>query len=216
MKKTHYELLTPEEKRSKKAYLLRKWHITKLHVAFHEAAHCAVAQYYGVCATAFIDRNSRSGNAWTGAQEFSDVYPPPFQSAVIGWAGSIGGFLSGWPLEEWPVASRKAFEAVEVSDLLHLERHWVEMARRMGEIEKAGGPPANYAGFGDMLSITGSRQRWRALRTSWNIVVSRRAEIARIAEVLIEDGRVVVKPPNNEDGSRRCTRWHRRMMTTGR
>lgn len=88
-------MLTPDEKKVRRAYLFRREARNQRHVALHEAAHGAVADYYRVGWTAFIGRREPNRNAWTGGLSFLGVWPTSFQDAVIGWAGPIVGFSFG-------------------------------------------------------------------------------------------------------------------------
>jgi hypothetical protein len=134
---------------------------------------------------AFIERIKPDGDEWTGVQGYTGIHPTPYQDAVIAWAGAITDFLCGWPLDDWPVVERKVFEAVEIPSLEHFGQHY-ELLFAIGiDREKSGGPPFREAGYGDRLSINWCRQKWRALRKSWQIVVSRRGKIAALAKTLL-------------------------------
>jgi hypothetical protein len=183
-----------EEKRSRRAYLIRRDARSKRLVCFHEAAHCAVADYYAVCWHALVERNEQKRNAWTGRMRFMGLHPTPFPKAVIGWAGMIVDFLLGWPLDEWPVVSRKVFQEVEIPGVKRFQKHWLKLLQAAIACQEARGQGAGVWGYGDLLSIIGTRQTWRALNTSWKIVVSRRSEIAGLAETLMIDEKVSKLP----------------------
>lgn len=177
--------LTAEEKR-RASCLLSGRTPNKRGVALHEAAHCAVAEYYGVGWQACIFRKPGS-TSWTGEQSWAGkVEPSLFQRAVVAWAGSVVDFLRGWPLAEWPVVRRRAFEEVKVQEVRHFKKYHMVLFLAGIAAEKATGRPFRASCYGDLQNIQLARQKWRALKTSWSIVVRHRYEIANLAAILMK------------------------------
>ena len=188
-------LLTPDDKRVRRAYLFRREARNQRQVALHEAAHCVVADHCRVGWAAFIRRREPNLNAWTGGLEYRGVEPTSFPHAVISWAGFIVEFLLGWKLEEWPMVSRKVFEVVNIPKVLNYQYRRKELWEAAIKQEKAGGGGAPFrpSGYGDLEGIIRTRQKWRAMRASWEVVVSRRAEIELLAKTLIQHGKATSK-----------------------
>jgi hypothetical protein len=165
--------LTAEERRIRRRYLLRREARNKRCVARHEAAHCVVMSQYGLGYQAWVEAKDGS-NRWTGMQRSIGRYQPNrFQNAVVAWAGSIVDYLSGWPLDEWRKVSPVPFESVAIEKVNWWEEYGPELTRS-GHVEC------------DLYSIVRTRQKWRALKLSWEIVVSRRVEIAGMAAILMK------------------------------
>lgn len=92
------------------------------------------------------------------------------------------------------MVSWKVFEEVEKRHVLHYQANRKALWDAGIEREKEGGPPFNALAYGDLESIIWTRQKWRAMRASWEIVVSRRAEIALLAKTLIKHGKATQPP----------------------
>ena len=174
------------------AYLFRKRARNQRPVDFHEAAHAVANGYYGIECHAFIKRTDRKPTAWTGEIRHKRPQPSYFQCSVTSWAGSIVEFLLAWPLDKWPVVSRTPFEAVGIGIVKHYQKYQKFLFNVKLEYAKETGAPVQW--FTDLDGIVGTRNVWHALRTSWKIVVSRRTDIARVAEVLMEHGQVKCTP----------------------
>lgn len=167
-------VLTAEERKLRRSYLLRREARNKRFVAWHEAAHCVVMSHYGLGYQGWLEPPIDGRNGWSGGQCSIGRYKPSlFQRAVVAWAGSIVDYLSGWPLEEWRKVSRVPFESVEIPRVKWWEKKGDWLMRR-GYWE------------GDLDGVVGTRQKWRALKLSWEIVVDRRIEIVAMAEMLMK------------------------------
>ena len=153
--------LTAAEKR-RKAYLISKRSPNKRRVAFHEAAHCRVAEYYGFGWKACLFRDECVGS-WTGEQRCAGrIQPSLFQRAVVAWAGSIAAFLLGWPLAEWPTVRRRAFEEVQIQEVRHFEKNHKVLFLAGLASAKSRGIPFRASCYGDLQGIRMARQKWRA------------------------------------------------------
>jgi hypothetical protein len=132
--------------------------------AFHEAGHCIAAIHFKLQADAYILRvrdPSFEQPAYAGATFHHRT--TPFRRAVIGWAGPIAQSLHKVPLADWPVESFEDFQDYMES----------------GGIEEQGQT--------DNEAMTGHPQQRRALKCAWNIIVSKRDMVARIADRLMRE-----------------------------
>lgn len=172
------------------SYQQRKQERSKLAVALHEAGHTAIARHYGYTCRAVIKQEVPS-ETWRGNIKLNRGISS-YRLSVVCWAGPIVDYLRAWPFEEWPSVSSAAFEKVEMSVLE--DKPWKQRPEtiRIPVCEADSESPRIDIVFRvkptqgtDSQKISASRQKWRALKVSWGIVVEQRFEIQKIAADLM-------------------------------
>lgn len=141
----------------------REWEARdKRNAAFHEAGHYIAAKHFGLFSFACLYRvpnPTEHERTYRGRTTYQRT--TPFREAVIGWSGPIAEYLADSDLETWPDEDLETFE----------DCHCYEQYSATDEQAMHAHP-----------------QRWRAIKTAWRIVVTRRVEVVAAANAMLRKG----------------------------